>query len=191
MLSFKYLSLTNFLDKSAPFWYSDYGGETCSSPDENKWNGWVKELFFLIFGNVELTMEWYWQGKSERLGEKPVQCYFVHHKSHWIDPGANPGHRGERPATNRLSHGTALISTTNATSYHWAQFWSSSIYSSLSKPMHLRSTLKPTFIQSSFNISLSPTPATSDSVSTEGRLKNRWLSGAITWVWKIITDYFY
>jgi hypothetical protein len=27
----------------------------------------------------------------------------------WIDPGSNPGLRGERPATNRLSHGTALI----------------------------------------------------------------------------------
>jgi hypothetical protein len=32
----------------------------------------------------------------------------------WIDPGANPGLRGERPATNDLSHGTAcrnVIST--------------------------------------------------------------------------------
>jgi hypothetical protein len=26
----------------------------------------------------------------------------------WIDPGANPGLRGERPATNDLSHGTAI-----------------------------------------------------------------------------------
>jgi hypothetical protein len=26
----------------------------------------------------------------------------------WIDPGANPGHRGEMPATNDLSHGTSL-----------------------------------------------------------------------------------
>jgi hypothetical protein len=26
----------------------------------------------------------------------------------WIDPGANPGLRGERPATNDLSHDTAL-----------------------------------------------------------------------------------
>jgi hypothetical protein len=26
----------------------------------------------------------------------------------WTDPGSNPGLRGERPATNRLSHGTAL-----------------------------------------------------------------------------------
>jgi hypothetical protein len=25
----------------------------------------------------------------------------------WTDPGSNPGPRGERPATNRLSHGTA------------------------------------------------------------------------------------
>jgi hypothetical protein len=33
----------------------------------------------------------------------------------WTDPGSNPGLRGERPATNRLSHGTArpwgLLST--------------------------------------------------------------------------------
>jgi hypothetical protein len=27
----------------------------------------------------------------------------------WTDPGLNPGLRGERPATNRLSHGTAHI----------------------------------------------------------------------------------
>jgi hypothetical protein len=26
----------------------------------------------------------------------------------WIDPGANPGLQGERPATNDLSHGTAI-----------------------------------------------------------------------------------
>jgi hypothetical protein len=26
----------------------------------------------------------------------------------WTDPGSNPGLRGERPATNRLSHGTSL-----------------------------------------------------------------------------------
>jgi hypothetical protein len=25
----------------------------------------------------------------------------------WTDPGSNSGLRGERPATNRLSHGTA------------------------------------------------------------------------------------
>jgi hypothetical protein len=34
------------------------------------------------------------------------QCHLVHYKSQWIEPGVNPGRRGERPATNRLSHGT-------------------------------------------------------------------------------------
>jgi hypothetical protein len=29
--------------------------------------------------------------------------------STWTDPGSNPGLRSERPATNRLSHGTAYI----------------------------------------------------------------------------------
>jgi hypothetical protein len=28
----------------------------------------------------------------------------------WTDPGSGPGLRGERPATDRLSHGTATIS---------------------------------------------------------------------------------
>jgi hypothetical protein len=27
----------------------------------------------------------------------------------WADPGSNPGLRGVRPATNRLSHGTACF----------------------------------------------------------------------------------
>jgi hypothetical protein len=29
----------------------------------------------------------------------------------WIDPGTNPGLHGEKPATNDLSHGTALVRT--------------------------------------------------------------------------------
>jgi hypothetical protein len=32
----------------------------------------------------------------------------------WIDPGANPGPRGERLATNDLSHGTALVTYVTA-----------------------------------------------------------------------------
>jgi hypothetical protein len=31
----------------------------------------------------------------------------------WTDPGSNPGLSGERPATNRLSHGTADYRVTN------------------------------------------------------------------------------
>jgi hypothetical protein len=31
----------------------------------------------------------------------------------WTDLGSNPGHRGGRPAANRLSHGTAYTSQLN------------------------------------------------------------------------------
>jgi hypothetical protein len=63
------------------FWYSDYGGETDVSLNcghfygpivhphtrMNKWMGewmkWMSErnFFFLIFGNVDTTVEWYWR----------------------------------------------------------------------------------------------------------------------------------
>jgi hypothetical protein len=35
----------------------------------------------------------------------------------WTDPGSNPGLRGERPATNRLSHGTAYSEVVTIYSY--------------------------------------------------------------------------
>jgi hypothetical protein len=45
--------------------------------------------------------------KTEELGENLSQYHFVHHKSHMNLPSANARLRGERPATNRLSHGMA------------------------------------------------------------------------------------
>jgi hypothetical protein len=46
-------------------------------------------------------------GETEVLGETLPSATLSTTNPTWIDPGANPGLRGERPATNRLSHGTA------------------------------------------------------------------------------------
>jgi hypothetical protein len=50
------------------------------------------------------TVEWYWQGKTEELGEKNCPSVTMSTTNPTcIDPGANPGLRGERPTTNDLS----------------------------------------------------------------------------------------
>jgi hypothetical protein len=50
-------------------------------------------------------------GETVVLGENLPSATLSTTNPTWIDPGANPGLRGKRPATNRLSHGTALAST--------------------------------------------------------------------------------
>jgi hypothetical protein len=42
---------------------------------------------------------------TEVPGENLLQCHFVRHKSHMTYPGC----RGGKPATNRLSYGTATV----------------------------------------------------------------------------------
>jgi hypothetical protein len=56
---------------------------------------------------IENLVEWRLAGETEVLGENPPQRHFVNHKSHLPDPGSNPGRRGGKPATNRLSYGAA------------------------------------------------------------------------------------
>jgi hypothetical protein len=46
-------------------------------------------------------------GETEVIGENLPRCHFVHQKPHLPDPSANPGRRGGKPATNRLSYGAA------------------------------------------------------------------------------------
>jgi len=80
------------------------------SPDKS--NMWVK-----------VNMEHWWNnadtgGKPTYLEKTLSQChFFTHHDSDTDWPGIKPGHRSERPAANRLSHGTAL-----KTKFTWILF---------------------------------------------------------------------
>jgi hypothetical protein len=62
-----------------------------------------------VIMRMESLVEWWLAEGTEVLGGNMLQFHFVHHKSHMIWPGANPGRRGGKLATNRLSYGTALI----------------------------------------------------------------------------------
>jgi hypothetical protein len=44
---------------------------------------------------------------TEVLGENVPQCRFVHCNPHMLPGRANPGRRGGKPESNRLSYGTA------------------------------------------------------------------------------------
>jgi hypothetical protein len=64
---------------------------------------WRRWKFFLHFHFNGAPVEWNWQRKV--LGEKPVSVPLC---PPWTNSGSNPGLRGERPGTHRLSHGTAF-----------------------------------------------------------------------------------
>jgi hypothetical protein len=64
---------------------------------------------------MENLIEWRLVRETEVLGENLHQRHFPHQKSHFTRPGANPGRRSGKAATNLLSYGAAsLISNTNS-----------------------------------------------------------------------------
>jgi hypothetical protein len=69
-----------------------------------------------------MNMEQWWNDifavETEVLGENLPSATLSTTNLTWIDPGANPGLRGERPATNRLSHGTAYKLYNRVNSIH-------------------------------------------------------------------------
>jgi hypothetical protein len=65
------------------------------------------------------TVEWFIDRGKQKNSEKPCASATLSTTNPtWIDPGANPGLRGERSAANDLSHGTA---TDRCIIYLWTQ----------------------------------------------------------------------
>jgi hypothetical protein len=61
---------------------------------------------------VEKQMECRLAGETEVLGENLPQRHFCPSQNPiWPDPGLNPGRRGGKQATNRLSYGAAIPTT--------------------------------------------------------------------------------
>jgi hypothetical protein len=57
---------------------------------------------------VEQFVEWRLEGETEVLEKTCPSATLSTTKPTWPDPGWNPGRRGWKPATNRLSYGAAL-----------------------------------------------------------------------------------
>jgi hypothetical protein len=55
---------------------------------------------------AEKQMECILAGETEVIGENLPQRHLSQNPT-WPDPGLNPGRRGGKPATNRLSYGAA------------------------------------------------------------------------------------
>jgi hypothetical protein len=59
---------------------------------------------------VKKLVEWRLGGETEVLGENLPQRHFCPSQNPtWPDPALNPGRRGGKPATNRLSYVAASV----------------------------------------------------------------------------------
>jgi hypothetical protein len=97
-------------------------------------------------------------GETEVLGENLPQRHICPSQNPtWPDPGLNPGRRGGKPATNRLSYGAAVDSLYRGTLsfsdfavkidlllLHWSCFNQQKIWFSLGQPYVI--SLKPSLI---------------------------------------------
>jgi hypothetical protein len=68
-----------------------------------------------------------WQGKPKYLEKTCLSATLSTTNPTWPDPGSNPGHRGGKPATKRLSYGAAPMGDLLKTLFHTALVPSKSI----------------------------------------------------------------
>jgi hypothetical protein len=58
---------------------------------------------------VEQLVEWRLAGETEVAEKTCPSATLSTTNPVWPDPGSNPGRRGGKPATNRLSYGAAFL----------------------------------------------------------------------------------
>jgi hypothetical protein len=68
---------------------------------------------------MENLVEWRLAGETEVLGENLPSATLSTTNPTWPDPGLNPGRRGGKPATNRLSYGTRPYTEKNKRQSFW------------------------------------------------------------------------
>jgi hypothetical protein len=84
------------------FFFVEKGPRSLKASCATLWWRWEKDDRFFIFPSNGAPVEWNWQGKT-----CPSATLSTTNPT-WTESGSNPGFRGGRPATNRLSHGTAI-----------------------------------------------------------------------------------
>jgi hypothetical protein len=82
----------------------------CEAIDTEATPGLLCQPRVIVKMIVGKQMECRLAGETEALGENLPQPHFCPSQhSTWPDPGLNPGRRGGKPATNRLSYGAAYV----------------------------------------------------------------------------------
>jgi hypothetical protein len=79
-------------------WYCGQYWPIVPAPDDDRW-WWLRRNWW----NGD------WQVKQKYSAKTCPSATLSTTNSTWLDPGLNPGRRGGKPATNRLSYGAALL----------------------------------------------------------------------------------
>jgi hypothetical protein len=137
-----------------------------------------------VLGNVErwwLWSNWWnkdWQGKPKSSEKTCSSATFSTTNPTWPDPGSNPGRRVGKPATNRLSYGTANYEVTQyirRPSRHSKQ----TIHTCVSRRLLTLQCIRPVFPLRRHYLETCPIYTTFPEITVSAYRSLRWLTGLL------------